>query len=170
MTSSPTYHWHAIYTRPRSEKKALIELEEKGIDAYLPLVKTLKQWSDRKKWVEEPLFKSYIFVRVSEIEYYDAINMFHTVRYITFEGKAVPIPPQQIEAIRIYISQEENLNTDMSGYKSGQEVSIIDGPMKGLSGTLVRVTGKNKLRIEIDGVGKAVYVDIAGAYVRKVIR
>ena len=169
MNPKLQYNWHAIYTRPRSEKKAFIELEEKGIETYLPLVKTLKQWSDRKKWVEEALFKSYIFVRVSQKEYYDAINMFYTVRYICFEGKAVPIPPPQIEAIKIYINQEENLNVDMSAYKSGEAVHIIEGPMKGLQGTLVRVSGKSKLRIEIDGVGKAVYVNIAGAHVRKAI-
>ena len=161
------YHWHAIYTRPRSEKKALIELEEKGIETYLPLIKTLKQWSDRKKWVEEPLFRSYIFVKVSEKEYYDVINMYNAVRYITFEGKAVSIPPQQIEAIKIYITQEENLNVDLSSYESGQAVHIIEGPMKGLQGTLIRVTGKNKVRIEIDGIGNAVYVNIPGAYIRK---
>ncbi len=167
MRQDLTYHWYAIYTKPRTEKKALIELEEKGIETYLPIFKTLRQWSDRKKWVEEPLFKSYIFVKVSEKEYYDAINIFHTVRYITFEGKAVPIPQQQIEAIKVYITQEENLNIDMSSYKSGQAVRIIEGPMKGLQGTLVRVTGQNKVRIEIDGVGKAVYINIPGAYIRR---
>ena len=58
--------WYAIYTKPRWEKKLAEKLEEKRIDHYLPMVKTLKLWSDRKKWVNEPLFKSYIFVHVTQ--------------------------------------------------------------------------------------------------------
>ncbi len=53
-------HWHALYVRSRSEKKVLSQLEEMGIEAYLPLVTKVKQWSDRRKKIQEPLFKSYV--------------------------------------------------------------------------------------------------------------
>ena len=55
-------HWHALYVRSRSERKVLTQLEEMGVEAYLPLITLIKQWSDRRKKVEEPLFKSYVFI------------------------------------------------------------------------------------------------------------
>ena len=161
------YYWHAVYIRPRSEKKAYLDLLDMGIKVYLPLIKTLKQWSDRKKWIEEPLFKSYLFVKVSPREYFDALNAsVHVIRYITFEGKAVPIPEQQIEAIKVFINQEETRNVDLSDYEPGKSIKVVEGPMKGLQGNLVRVLGKKKVRVEIAGVGKALFIEIPASFLR----
>ncbi len=101
-------HWYALYTKSRNEKKVHQLLEEAGIESYLPLIKTLKQWSDRKKWVEEPLFKSYIFVQVQANQYYHVLNIPGIVRYITFEGKAVIVPEKQILAIKQFLNNEED--------------------------------------------------------------
>ena len=59
------YKWYPVYTHPRAEKKAHQALSNKGIETYLPLRRQLKQWSDRKKWVDEPFIKSYLFVHIS---------------------------------------------------------------------------------------------------------
>jgi transcription antitermination factor NusG len=169
MKSTLKYNWLAIYTKPRSEKKAFVQLQGAGIETYLPLVKTLKQWSDRKKWVEEPLFRSYVFVRVSEKEYYDALNATpHTVRYVTFEGKAVPIPPVQIEAMKNYIAQGDHTDMELADFEPGQEVEVIQGAMKGLRGRLVRAAGKHKVRVEIDGIGKELFIEVPANLLRKV--
>ncbi|HDO06779.1 MAG TPA: hypothetical protein ENG85_03760, partial [Bacteroidetes bacterium] len=66
--------WYALYVRSRTEKKVAVELEGADIDFYLPLEKRLRQWSDRKKWVEEPLFRSYIFVHITQKEYYKVLQ------------------------------------------------------------------------------------------------
>ena len=159
--------WFALYTRSRAEKQVYELLHSAGIDTYLPLVRTLKQWSDRKKWVEEPLFRSYIFVFISQSEYYDVLNIPGTVRYITFEGKAVPIPPQQIEAIRQFIKTGYQLPDAEVDLPPGSKVDIIAGPMKGINGELLEVMGKTKVRIEIDGLGQSVYVEIPASHIRK---
>ena len=62
-----SYNWYALYTFPRFEKKVYKRLVERGIEAYLPLQKKLRKWKDRKKWIEEPLIRSYIFVKISEL-------------------------------------------------------------------------------------------------------
>ena len=67
-------HWYAAYTKSRTEKKILARLLAAGFEAYLPIRRKRHQWSDRLKWVEEPLIKSYIFIRVNEKDYYNAIN------------------------------------------------------------------------------------------------
>ncbi|MBC8342565.1 MAG: UpxY family transcription antiterminator, partial [Bacteroidetes bacterium] len=66
--------WYAAYTKSRNEKKVSERLSEQAVEHYLPLHKILKQWSDRKKWVEEPVFKSYIFIKIGLDDYYDVLN------------------------------------------------------------------------------------------------
>jgi transcription antitermination factor NusG len=176
MTLKPTlplipsnpHQWYAIYTRARAEKKVFQFLLEDGVEAYMPLIKTLRQWSDRKKWVEEPLFRSYVFVFISQKRYYDVLNVDGVVRFVTFEGKAVAIPPQQIEAIRSFVSEGEEMIANMDKYRIGQEVVVIQGPMKGLEGTLVRIYGRQKVRVEISGIGQVVFVKIPVSLLRVV--
>lgn len=153
-------NWFAVYTLPRAEKKAHAELVRKGIDAYLPLQRNLKQWSDRKKWVEEPLFRSYVFVNIPQSRYFDVLNITGVVRYVTFEGKAVPIPPRQIEAVRFFLSSDDPLPENIEKYSPGQPVEVIKGPLKGLFGELVQLAGKQKVKIEISAVGQSVFVTI----------
>jgi transcriptional antiterminator RfaH len=153
-------NWFALYTLPRAEKKAYAELVKKGITAYLPLMRTLRQWSDRKKWIEEPLFRSYIFVNIPDSLYFDVLNTNGVVRYITFEGKAVPIPPQQIEAVRFFLSSDDPLPENIENYSPGQSVEVIKGPLKGLFGELVQSAGKQKVKVEISAVGQSVFVTI----------
>ena len=130
-------NWYAIYTKPRWEKKLAARLDEKGIENYLPLVKTLKIWSDRKKWVQEPLFKSYLFVRVDMKEYIPALQTLGAVKYVSFENKAVSIPPLQIEAVKTFVESGEDFLTDIPDIKIGDRVLIIRGSLMGLEGTLV---------------------------------
>ena len=162
-------NWFAVYTLPRSEKKAYAELVRKGIDAYLPMSRNLKQWSDRKKWVEEPLFRSYIFVNIPQNLYFDVLNTQGVVRYITFEGKAVPVPPQQIEAVRFFLSSDDMPPANMEQYLPGQPVEVIKGPLKGLTGELIGITGKHKVRIEITAIGQSILVTIPMGHL-KVVR
>jgi len=152
--------WYAIYTKPRWEKKLAERLEEKRIEYYLPLIKTLKLWSDRKKWVQEPLFKSYIFVHVTQEEYLHAIQTPGAVKYITFERKAVSIPDIQIEAIRTFIESGEDLITESPDMKIGDRVAVIHGPLKGLEGTLVEFHQKHRVRIMIEGIQQSLHIKI----------
>lgn len=158
--------WYAVYTRSRAEKQIHKLLVRAGIETYLPLRKELKYWSDRKKWVEEPLFRSYVFVHITEAEYFTVLNIPGAVRYITFEGKAVPIPPQQIEAIKQFVATGEVLPEFEQDLSPGDKIDIIAGPMKGIEGELVKIQGKKKVRIEITGLGQAVYLELPASYVR----
>ena len=152
--------WYAIYVKSKSEKKVASELSWMEIDNYLPLKKVLKQWSDRKKWVEEPLFKSYVFVHINQDEYYAVLKIQGAVKYITFEGKAVAIPFRQIEAIRYYLNEKSPENVDILSWERGQKVEVISGSMTGLVGTLVQFKGKHRLIIEIEAIGHSINIQI----------
>ena len=164
-------HWHALYVRSRSERKVQAQLEEKGIEAYLPLITHIKQWSDRKKKVEEPLFKSYVFVHNSLRQHYDVLNVYGVVRFVTFEHKAVVVPDNQIVAIKKYIDDpvdDENAINTNDDLKVGQLVRITNGVLQGLTGRLVSVNSKRRLVVYIESVGKVVPVSISRAKVEPI--
>src|SRR4051812_47027918 len=98
-TDTGVLKWYPVYTNPRAEKKAYEALVNKGIEAYLPLQRTLKQWSDRKKWVEEPLIKSYLFVRIAEHAQAEVLMTKGIARFIYFSGRISPMPDRQIEEL-----------------------------------------------------------------------
>lgn len=152
--------WHAIYTRSRWEKKVLEQIQEKGITVYLPLIKTLKQWSDRKKMVEEPLFRGYIFVNVTGREYYDALNVEGAIKYINIQGKASVVPEQHIIAVKLYLEQHEERENEELPMGAGTEVEIIAGPLTGITGKIELEGNSNRVYINIDSVGKDISVKI----------
>ena len=141
-------------------------LKRKGIENYLPLIKTLKIWSDRKKWVQEPLFKSYIFVYVGKKEYIPALQTSGAVKYVSFEGKAVSIPSLQIEAVKTFVESGEDFLTDMPEIKIGDRVLIVRGSLIGLQGTLVKYQQKNRVRIIIDGIQQSLYLNLPLSYLQ----
>ena len=160
MSKHTTKSWFAVYVKSRTEKKVAVEFQKLGIDYFLPLIKELRQWSDRRKWVEVPLFRSYIFVQIEEKDYFKVLQAQGATRYITFEGKAVAIPPQQIEAIKYYINGKEHKTIDNTAWERGKKVEIISGSLTGLMGELVEVKGKHKVKVDIEAVGQTLLIEI----------
>ena len=164
--------WHALYVKSRTEKKVLSQLEDNGFQAYLPLVTQIKKWSDRKKKVEEPLFKSYVFVYSNEKEYIPILNIYGVVRFVSFERKAVVVPENQILAIKKFVNDYEKgeeyklMNTE--DLKVGQMVRIINGPFKGLTGRLETIRNKRHLIVFIEVVGQYIPVHLPRAKVEPV--
>jgi transcription antitermination factor NusG len=152
--------WYALYTRSRGEKKLAIELQHANIEYYLPLIKRIRQWSDRKKLVEEPLFRGYIFVHIREAEQFKVTNLPGAVRIIKFEGKPVEIPLKQILAIKLYIEDPEPNETEAYNLQEGQLVRIKHGPMEGLIGRLIQVRNQFRLVLLIEAVGKVIRLNI----------
>lgn len=153
--------WYAVYTRSKAERKVLAEFERMGIVSYLPLVTRIKQWSDRRKKVIEPLFRSYIFVLSHETDHFKVTQTEGVLKIVGFGKKPVKIPDQQIEAIRYYVDdltheeevEPENLNI-------GQLVRVKHGPMEGLIGRLIRNKNKFRLIVMIEAVGKSITINI----------
>lgn len=163
------YTWYAVYTRSRAEKKVYNELVKRSIHAFLPMRLTIRQWSDRKKKVEVPLFNSYIFVNICETERLSVLQVDHVVKFVTFEGKAVPIPPQQIEAIKAYLGEgAPEYEESGASLEAGVNIEIIRGPMMGLTGVLINLQGKHRVKVEIDCVGQSLLIDVPRTSLRKI--
>ena len=165
---TPNTRWYAIYTRSRYEKRVHALLNEAGVECYLPLVKTWRIWSDRKKQVEMPLLPSYLFVRTDVADhhkYYDILNTMGVVRFITFEGKAVAIPDVQIAALQRLNSQGIDMQCLDESPEPGTPVKVTQGPMKGFTGEVVSVGKNKKLILRLDTLDKCITLNISLAMV-----
>lgn len=161
--------WFALYTRSRSEKLVYSRLLEKGIEAFLPMRKTIRQWSDRKKSVLVPLFNSYVFVCISDKEHLSALQAEGVVRFVTFEGKSVAIPPQQIEAIKAYLDEGAPEYEELeAALETGINIEITRGPMMGLNGILLTFQGKHRVKVEIDCVGQGLIIDVPRTSLKRI--
>jgi len=160
--------WLAVYTRPRHEKKIYAQLQKQKIRAYLPLHTTIRNWSDRKKKISLPLFSCYLFVNITLKDYIKVLNIPGVIRYVTFEGKAVPIPERQIQLIKNILAFNEE-TTEISLPKTiGTKVEVIKGPLIGTSGELTEFAGKKRVIIRIEEIGKCIMVNIPLQYLRSV--
>ena len=156
------YHWYAIYTRANGEKKLFDNLQEKNIECYLPTRKVLKVWSDRKKWVEEPLFKCYIFVKVSYKEFFNVLNTTGAVCYISFGGRAQSIPESQINNIRSFLYQcDHEVTLTYERIQKGAIVEVLHGSLKGIKGEVANIYGQMRLLIRIDSMNCSLYANIS---------
>ena len=160
-----TYHWYAIYTKSRREKELERDLLADGYEAYLPKINRLRVWSDRKKWVEMPLFSGYVFVKVSNKEYYTALQHPAAVKYVGFGGKAAKIPEKQLESVKRALGLNLDMEASTEKFEKGQVVEINAGPMSGCSGEIVHVSSKKKLLLRIDNIGYSLVVTVPAAYI-----
>lgn len=158
-------HWHVIYTRSRAEKRVIEELVYKKIECFLPLQKKLRQWKDRKKWVEMPLMTGYCFVNISRKEYEEVLKTANVVCFITFEGKAAIVPDNQIEAIKRMLKQYDfDVTVSTETFEPGKKVEVIEGPLMGLQGELIEARGKNKFVLRITQINSTFSVEIPASH------
>lgn len=161
------YQWYAIYTRANGEKRLFEYLREKNIECYLPMRKILKYWSDRKKWVEEPLFRCYLFVKVSNKEFFNALNTPGAVCFVSFGGKAQSIPEIQINNIKTFLSQNEHeVTLSYERIQKGVNVEVLQGTLKGIRGEVTNIYGQTRLVIRIDSMSCSLHVNISREEVR----
>lgn len=161
--------WYAVYTNSRAEKKVQLELEYQGIEHYLPLHKKLRQWSDRKKWVEVPLISGYIFVHITLADYDRVLRTPNVVTYVRFEGKAAVIPPEQIEIIRRLLRQTEiEVEVSRENFSEGDEIEVIGGPLMGIMGKLVSFKGKKRVAVQLEQLNLSLTITLPLSEIRRI--
>ncbi len=152
--------WYIMYTRPRNEKKLTILLTEKKIASYLPLVKAVKKWHDRKKVVFEPAFPSYLFVYLSKVsEYFDALNTEGSISYVRTGDKPALVRPEIIEQVSLLI-HEENTTVSSEYFEPGKKMLIGDGPLGGYNCEIIKRNGKNKILVRVSLLNRNIIADL----------
>ncbi|MHA4846785.1 UpxY family transcription antiterminator [Flavitalea antarctica] len=151
--------WFAIYTRHRWEKKVFQLLEEKGIQTYCPLNRIQRKWSDRLKTVEEPLFKSYVFVKVNEDEK-TAVRMTNgVVNFVYWLGKPAVVKDREIDTIKKFLNDHDNVEVEQFELLPNKKVQINSGVFMDKEATVISVS-KNKVRVVIESLGFALIAKI----------
>lgn len=162
--------WRVFYTFPRAEKKCEKRLQDRGMEVYLPKHTVVRQWSDRKKKVVEPLFRNYIFARVDERDRLRVLQTDGIVRSVSFQGRPAEVRDEEIEQIRLAIERggEFAVVDYVPRPDVGAKVVVTEGPLQGLRGEIREHRGQTNVLVAISAIRQALRVNVPGAWVQEV--
>jgi transcriptional antiterminator RfaH len=166
--SSSEEKWYALYTRPRAEKLVYQRLVEQGVETFLPLQKTYRTWSDRKKLVERPLLSSYIFVKTKSKNFPIVYKTLGVVKFVSFEGQPVSIPQNQIDNLRLLINSDAEIEISSENFTKGDNVEVVSGSLVGLTGELIKIGGKKRVVVRIDRLDQNLVLTIPVSFLKKI--
>lgn len=162
-------HWFVFYTKSRQEKKVKELLEKRGYEVFLPLQKVMRQWSDRKKKIEVPLFNSYVFVHSTEDKIPTVLQTPGIAWNIRHNNKPAILHPRELETIKRFLLSglfiESYLGEDLL---KGDIVEIQDGPLKGLKGKVERTSEGEKFTVALESIGYSLLVTLDPVVLKKV--
>jgi transcription antitermination factor NusG len=147
-----TLNWYAVNTRPRWEKKIAQILDTKGIENYCPVNKVVKQWSDRKKVILEPIFKGYVFVKVEEQKKWDVKRIDGILNYVYWLGKPAAIREEEIITIKKFLHEFSDVSVAQIGLEVNQKVRIKQGVLMNYEGILLELSGSRAF-VKIESMG-----------------
>lgn len=161
--------WFAVQTKPRHEKKVNDELSAKGLRSFLPLYQERRQWSDRRKSIEVPLFSSYVFVRLAEgpEPRTRVLRTMGVVRLVGACGRGTPLPDEQIAALQVIVNERIPLAAH-TYLKIGERVRICRGTLTGIEGVLVAIKSGRRLVVSVDLIQKSVALQLDGIEVERI--
>lgn len=147
-----TKFWYAVYTKPRWEKKMSKKLFDMGIENYCPLTKVERQWSDRKTIILEPIFKTYLFVKIEADTKWDLKKIPGIINFVHWLGKPAIIKEDEILRIKKFLNEFGDSNVETEDIKVNDKVLVTQGVLMDHEGLIVHVHGK-KARIKIESLG-----------------
>lgn len=173
LTGSPAAvnkYWYVFYTKSRQEKKVKDLLLKNSYEVFLPMQKIMRQWSDRKKKVDVPLFNSYIFVREADHKIPDILKTPGVAWNIRYNGKPAILRQEEFDLIQRFITTGFFLEAtgEVESFKVGDKAKIIDGPLAGIKGTLTGQDKNQRFNILLEGIQQVIQVQIPAALLAKV--
>lgn len=146
-----SFNWYAIKTRPRWEKKISLIFADKGIEHYCPLNKVVKQWSDRKKIILEPVFKTYVFVKVEKQKKWDVKRIDGVINYVHWLGKPAVIKQEEIATIKKFLNEFYDVQIQPIDLHLNQKVRVTQGILMNYEGTVVEIFG-NRVIVKLQSL------------------
>jgi transcription termination/antitermination protein NusG len=151
--------WYAVYTKPCWEKKVAALLSQQQIEHYCPLQKVLRQWSDRKKIILEPLFKSYVFVRVAEKEKLPVRQTDGVLNFVNYLGKPAIIRDEEIDRVKQFLCDYKNVRLESMALNVNDHVRVLSGPFMMMEGNVLEVKRKT-VRVLLPSLGFALTAEV----------
>lgn len=161
-------NWFALYTKPRQEFKAELQLVSMGITTYLPSVQKIRQWSDRKKKINEPVLRGYIFIYATESERLEALEQSSILRCVFDHGRPAAIPEWQIDNLRKMLEYRADYFVK-EGLVTGTKVEITDGPFAGVTGIVQSSIEGKTIAVSIELLNRSVIAYLTKDSILRVI-
>lgn len=153
-------YWYALYTKPKHEFKAAERIKAVEIEYYLPTITTIKQWSDRKKKIVEPLFRGYIFIKANETERFNALAVDGIINTVCFGGSPSRIPDWEIENLKKMMEIDSNVSVSEK-IPIGSRIKVTEGPFTGIEGLVSEEENNERmLSITINLLRRSVQVKL----------
>jgi len=152
-------HWYAAYVCSRHEKQVLLQLQERDVQSFLPVYRSVRRWKDRRKELDLVLFPGYVFVHIDPKNRLRVLQLPSVVRLVSFNGQPAPLPDAEMETLRRGLAS--GIRAEPHPYlKIGQRVRIRYGPLSGAHGILVRRKDKFRVVLSIDLIMRSVAVEV----------
>lgn len=159
--------WYAVYTKPRWEKKVAELLTRKQIENYCPLNKVQRQWSDRKKIVMEPLFQSYVFVRISVDMSAEVRDTHGVLNFVYWLRKPAVIRDEEIDQIKRMMNEFQSVKVERASVNLNDRVRVMGGPLMLREGNVLEVKNKT-VKVLLPSLGYMLVAEIEKANIEKV--
>lgn len=156
-------HWYACYTRARHEKQVESQLRQRGLESYLPVIQQVRQWSDRQKVVQFPLFPSYVFGRFTLREMHTVLTTPGVSTIVRAGGYPTPVPATELDNVRKFVTAlaESGIEPDARPFLTeGQWVRVLEGPFEGVEGVVVERRGRKRVLVGLSAIGRGFEIDI----------
>ena len=162
-------NWKVIYTASRQEKKLAERLNQAGIAVYLPIYRKLSQWSDRKKWVDWPLFSGYLFVAPTEQQRDQVLQESGAIAYLRFNGKDAMVTQKEVDIIERMLSSGYSLEGigKPDDFEIGDTLLVMDGPLKGQQVDVLRRNNEEVFLVSFDTLGQSIKINLPYQVLKK---
>ncbi len=159
-TMTEKLNWYVLYTAPRAEKKVEQRLKEQGYEVYLPIIEVVRQWSDRKKKVQTPLFNGYLFVKTSKERLWESLQVNGAVKFVNFSGEHATVQQSEIDTIKRIIETGVAVEVDTDPIEKGELVKIMGGPLQGFEGECIQKSNQDYFIIRIPSINQSMLVSV----------
>jgi transcription antitermination factor NusG len=160
LTMEQERKWHAVYTRPKWERKVSTMLTQKKIQTYCPLTKVVRQWSDRKKTLMEPLFNSYVFVHASSKEYHEIKQSDGVINFVYWLGCPAVIKEEEINTIKTFLEEHETVTLEKAQVSINDRIRITSGPLIDLEGSVLQMNSR-AVKVYLPSLGYQMLAEIS---------
>lgn len=158
-------NWYALYTLPKKEKFIKRILDDKNVETFLPTHKVVRQWSDRRKEVELPLFFNYLFVKIRKCDKCRVLDVPGVVNIVGNKMESYVVPDNEIDGIK-NILHYKDLEVKPGGYMPGDELIILSGPFAGLKGVVTKSSGMSRVAVFISCINRSVILTMDSSLIQ----
>lgn len=166
LTTQELDQWYVLYTLSKHEKKIESYLKKEGIEVFLPIYTTIRQWSDRKRKLTLPLFPNYLFVKTNPRDFWRITTMNGVIKFVSNGKEPASVPQTTIHNIQKVIKGDFKLKESLM--TRGEYVRVTEGPFAGIEGRFIKNGNKNMLIIEIDIIQRSLMLEVEPLQIQKI--